>query len=218
MRSGTPFDLPARKAQLDGLNRRMAAPDFWANPEAAQKVIGELKTVKAVVDPLESLATDLGDAEAMLELADEADDEPTRREAVAAIRALGSKLEKVELASLLSGENDARPCFFSIQAGAGGTEACDWAAMLLRMYTRYFDRNGYKYQQLELREGEQAGIQSVTMKVTGPFAYGTLSCEAGVHRLVRSASCRSSRTPRSKSARRTSSWSSSAPRAPAAST
>jgi peptide chain release factor 2 len=91
----------------------------------------------------------------------------------------------MEITGLLSGPNDARNCFFSIHAGAGGTESCDWVSMLLRMYTRYFDRNKYAYEQLDLTAGEEAGIRSITMKVSGPFAFGKLSCEMGVHRLVR---------------------------------
>jgi peptide chain release factor 2 len=86
---------------------------------------------------------------------------------------------------LLSGPTDTKNCFFSIHAGAGGTESCDWVSMLLRMYTRYFDRNGYKYQELDLTAGEEAGIRSIQLEVAGPFAFGRLSCETGVHRLVR---------------------------------
>ena len=184
-RSGTLFDFPAKKQQLEELTDRMGDPNFWTNSESAQKVVAELKTVKSLVDPLEKVAGELEDAEALWELAEEADDEAARRETVEQIRSLSTLLEKVELASLLNGENDAKACFFGIQAGAGGTEACDWAAMLLRMYTRYFDHAGYKYEQVEMNAGEQAGVQSVTLRVTGPFAYGYLSCEAGVHRLVR---------------------------------
>jgi peptide chain release factor 2 len=98
---------------------------------------------------------------------------------------LEKKCREIEITGLLSGPNDANNCFFSIHAGAGGTESCDWVSMLLRMYIRYFDRNKYKYQELDLTAGEEAGIRSVTLKVSGPFAFGRLSCETGVHRLVR---------------------------------
>jgi len=98
---------------------------------------------------------------------------------------LAKRCEQIELTGLLSRPEDMKNCFFSIHAGAGGTESCDWANMLLRMYTRYFETNKYKYRQLDITPGEEAGIRSVTLLVSGPFAYGKLSCEAGVHRLVR---------------------------------
>ncbi len=101
------------------------------------------------------------------------------------LASLKKQCEKIEITGLLSGPNDARNCFFSIHAGAGGTESCDWVSMLLRMYTRYFDRNKYSYEQLDITPGEEAGIRSITLKVSGPFAFGKLSCEMGVHRLVR---------------------------------
>jgi peptide chain release factor 2 len=95
------------------------------------------------------------------------------------------KCERVELAGLLSRPEDMKNCFFSIHAGAGGTESCDWASMLLRMYTRYFEMNKFKFHELDITPGEEAGIRSITLRVGGPFAFGKLSCETGVHRLVR---------------------------------
>ena len=95
------------------------------------------------------------------------------------------KCERIELAGLLSRPEDMKNCFFSIHAGAGGTESCDWANMLLRMYTRFFEENKFKFQELDITPGEEAGIRSITLRVGGPFAYGKLSCETGVHRLVR---------------------------------
>ena len=98
---------------------------------------------------------------------------------------LAEQCDKIEISGMLSGRDDMRPCFFSIHAGAGGTESCDWANMLFRMYTRYFENNKYKYEELDLTPGEEAGIRSITLRVTGYFAFGKLSCEMGVHRLVR---------------------------------
>ena len=119
------------------------------------------------------------------ELAQQEDDQQTKEEVAQSLGQFQSVVEKIELAALLNGENDAADCFFSIHAGAGGTESCDWANMLLRMYTRYFDRNGYRYKQVSLTAGEEAGIRSVVLAVKGPYAFGYLSCEMGVHRLVR---------------------------------
>jgi peptide chain release factor 2 len=101
------------------------------------------------------------------------------------LKGLEKKLGQIELQGLLSGPDDIRNCFFSIHAGAGGTESCDWVAMLLRMYTRYFEKKKYKVEELDILPGEEAGIRSVTLRVGGPFAFGKLSCETGVHRLVR---------------------------------
>ena len=101
------------------------------------------------------------------------------------LKELEKKLSQIELQGLLNGPDDTRNCFFSIHAGAGGTESCDWVAMLLRMYTRYFEKKKYKVEELDILAGEEAGIRSVTLRVSGPFAFGKLSCETGVHRLVR---------------------------------
>ncbi|GAI82549.1 unnamed protein product, partial [marine sediment metagenome] len=101
------------------------------------------------------------------------------------LSALLKRCEQIELQGLLSRPEDMKNCFFSIHAGAGGTESCDWASMLLRMYTRYFEANKYKFQELDITPGEEAGIRSITLRVGGPFAFGKLSCEVGVHRLVR---------------------------------
>ena len=99
--------------------------------------------------------------------------------------AVQKQCTQVELSGTLSGPDDTKNCFFSIHAGAGGTESCDWASMLLRMYSRYFQRNKYSYEEMDLTPGEEAGLRSITLKVSGPFAFGKLSCETGVHRLVR---------------------------------
>jgi len=163
----------------------MARAGFWDNPEQARGVVAEVKTLKRVIEPVESLLARSGDARALLELAREADDAESFSELDRELVGMREELTRVELMTLLSGRNDARDCFFSIQAGAGGTEACDWAEMLLRMYLRYFVRNAYKVEELARTEGEEAGIRSITLKVEGSYATGYLSCERGVHRLVR---------------------------------
>jgi peptide chain release factor 2 len=134
---------------------------------------------------VQRLTARLGDAGAMLELLEDEDDADTRAELESHLDALGRETDQVELLALLSGPNDARDCYFNIQAGTGGADAQDWAQMLMRMYLRYFERTGYDVEQLALRDGEEAGIQSANLLVKGGYAYGYLSCETGVHRLVR---------------------------------
>jgi peptide chain release factor 2 len=163
----------------------MAQPGFWDAQEAAQGVIQELKALKAVIDPVQSLVRQCEDVQALLDLATEAGDEDTLQEVDGELCKLTATLGRVELMILLSGPNDTRDCFFNIQAGAGGTESQDWTEMLFRMYLRYFERTGYQVEELARKDGEQAGIQSVNLMVRGPYAYGYLSCESGVHRLVR---------------------------------
>lgn len=163
----------------------MSAPNFWDNPESAKATVARLKATKAIVDPVRKVETALADAQALRELLDESEDIEVRRELHANLTALEQQLDHIELLTLLSGPNDARDCYFSIQAGAGGDDACDWAEMLLRMYLRYFERNEFSVEELSMRHGENAGIQSCSFLIKAPYAYGYLSCEIGVHRLVR---------------------------------
>jgi peptide chain release factor 2 len=144
-----------------------------------------MKALKSLIEPISVVLKQADDSRVMYELAKEAGDDDSRRELDNELTRLKEGVERVELMTLLSGKNDDKDCFFSIQAGAGGTEACDWAEMLLRMYLRYFERNGYSVEELARTEGEGAGIRSTTLKVSGPYAQGYLSTERGVHRLVR---------------------------------
>lgn len=162
----------------------MGQPGFW-NSADAQSVIAELKSLKAIVEPVEAVSRRMEDAVVLAELAESENDASAKTEADQERLALIPEVERVSLMALLSGENDASDCYFSIQAGAGGTEACDWASMLFRMYLRYFERNGFKVEELSRKDGEEAGIQSINLLVKGPYAYGTFSTELGVHRLVR---------------------------------
>ncbi len=173
-----------KKAELAQLQDRMSSPGFWDNQEAAQGVVSRLSALKSIVEPAEEITREVQDLAELFELAVESDpDELSQLENDLAV--LVNRCEKIELTGLLSGPNDTKNCFFSIHAGAGGTESCDWVSMLLRMYARYFDRNKYQYSELDITPGEEAGIRSITLRVSGPFAYGKLSCEVGVHRLVR---------------------------------
>ena len=147
-------------------------------------MVSQLSALKSVVEPVDELHHEVNDLQELLELATDSDHEELKQ-LEDDFNALTKKCEQIELTGLLSKPEDPRNCFFSIHAGAGGTESCDWASMLLRMYTRYFDEHKYKYHELDITPGEEAGIRSITLRVIGPYAFGKLSCETGVHRLVR---------------------------------
>jgi peptide chain release factor 2 len=167
----------------------MAAPDFWANKERAQTVIDETASVRNKVQPLAQLSQKIDDLEILRDLAQEEtnpDSQSTAfREVEQEYQALIKELDGLELRTLLSGEFDKSNAFLKINAGAGGTESCDWADMLFRMYQRWIERNGFSSQIVDIQEGEEAGIKSVTALVSGEYAYGYLQTERGVHRLVR---------------------------------
>ena len=163
----------------------MGEGGFWDNPDAAKSVVSELKMIKAGITPVEEMLRAIDDVRALYQLGEEAGDEASLEEADRLLTELERKGEKVELQSLLDDKNDPRNCFFTIQAGAGGTEAQDWAEMLLRMYLYYFDRRDWDVSEVDRQYGEQAGIKNVTLHVKGDYAFGYLRAEAGVHRLVR---------------------------------
>lgn len=177
--------MDARKAELAKLEERMNAPDFWNDQEAAQSVIAEVKRHNVVVEPVEEMTKSIEDLVELREMADAEDDEETLTEIDQQLADLEKRYEKLELQSLLSGKHDARNCYLSIYAGDGGTEANDWAEMLLRMYLRYFEMMNWKVEELDKHFGEEAGISDVTLRVKGPYAYGYLTCERGTHRLAR---------------------------------
>jgi len=163
----------------------MGEPGFWDNQETAKSLVSELKILKATIDPLENVLRSIEDVRALYQLAAEADDPDSMAEADRMLSELETRGERIELQALLGGKDDARDCFFEIHAGAGGTEAQDWAEMLLRMYLYYFENRGWQVSELDRQWGEQAGIKGVTLLVKGEYAYGNLRTEAGVHRLVR---------------------------------
>jgi peptide chain release factor 2 len=163
----------------------MGQPGFWENQEKARVVVEEMKGLKALIAPIEAVHGQAEDAQVMLELAKEAGDPESMTEFEAELVKLQEALARVELMTLLSGKNDAKDSFFSIQAGAGGTEACDWVDMLLRMYQRWAEKKGFSTEIMDILPGEEAGVKRVTFIVKGNFAYGLLQSEAGVHRLVR---------------------------------
>ncbi|MFZ4587699.1 MAG: peptide chain release factor 2 [Terrimicrobiaceae bacterium] len=182
------FDLPELTRRLADIESRMAAPDFWDNRERAQKDVSEVSQLRGKIQPMQALESRAADLEVLRELALE---EPPENRAAAATEvvsefsSLDADIGKFEISALLSGEYDNSPAFLSINAGAGGTESCDWADMLLRMYQRWMERRGMKSELVDIQMGEEAGIKSATLRVSGENAYGYLQTERGVHRLVR---------------------------------
>jgi peptide chain release factor 2 len=167
----------------------MIAPDFWSNRERAQTDVDEVSRLRSLINPFCEVEREVSDFEALQQLASEEKNEAHRlqaeREVAAEHDRLVHKLEEFELRQFLSGENDNANAFLTIHSGAGGTESCDWADMLLRMYQRWIERNSFKSQIVDLQVGEEVGIKSATLLVSGEYAYGHLQTERGVHRLVR---------------------------------
>lgn len=180
--------MPRRKLRIQELQAQASTPEFWNDGNRARAVIAETNAELSLVDPFEAALREEGDIPVFLELAREAapaDLASALGEAESAVNALAERVERLELQTLLSGRMDANNAYLSFHAGAGGTESCDWAQMLVRMYTRWCERNGYSYACLDSQPGDEAGIKSATFLVTGPYAYGYLKGERGVHRLVR---------------------------------
>ncbi len=167
------------------MNRRAQDPELWNDPEAAQKVMRARTRLDQAISSYRGFERRLEDALTLLELGEAEADEETVHEAEAELAVLRQETARQQLASLLSGEADANDCYLEVHAGAGGTEAQDWAEMLVRMYTRWAEAHGYKVEWLEESPGEEAGIKSATLRITGENAYGWLKTESGVHRLVR---------------------------------
>jgi peptide chain release factor 2 len=163
----------------------MNAPDFWGNQESAQKVIKDLKSVRGSVEPLIAVEKEIEDVETMQQLGKEAGDASAMEEADQMFSKVEKDFEKVELQALFTGPHDVSDCYVQIHAGAGGTEACDWASMLFRMYLKYWEKQGWDVSEVDRTDGEQAGIRSITLLVKGPYATGNMNAEVGVHRLVR---------------------------------
>ena len=183
--SGGIFDYTNKKERLEEVSRQLELPDVWSDVELAQKLGQERAQLESITQTIEELDSGITDAADLLELAKEEGDVATIDEIENDINAMSKKLEKLEFQRMFSGQMDASNSFIDIQAGSGGTEAQDWANMLLRMYLRWGEQNGFKTEIIELSDGEVAGIKSATVKYTGQYAYGHLRTETGVHRLVR---------------------------------
>ncbi|MFM8466864.1 MAG: peptide chain release factor 2 [Oxalobacteraceae bacterium] len=177
------FDLKSEK--LEQVNGELEDPTVWDDPKRAQDLGKEKKSLEAIVDSLKSIHAGLQDTRDLLEMAREENDTDTLIAVEADAHALQTQVEGLEFRRMFSNPLDPNNCFIDIQAGAGGTEAQDWASMLLRQYLRYCERKGFKTEILEQSDGEVAGIKTATLKVEGDYAYGHLRTETGVHRLVR---------------------------------
>ncbi|MGE9268562.1 MAG: peptide chain release factor 2, partial [Verrucomicrobiales bacterium] len=179
------LDVPTITSELEALEAKMTEPSFWDDSEKAQGVVGEANAIKRKLNPFLDLEKRFGNLTAAIELAQEFDDLDSAQEANALYQKVSKDLEAFELLTLLDGQSDPNNAYLTIQAGAGGTEACDWASMLLRMYTRWAEQNDFTVTTTDYAEGEGAGISYASLKIEGPYAYGYLKAERGVHRLVR---------------------------------
>jgi peptide chain release factor 2 len=185
VRSGGIFDFDAKSGRLEVVIRELEAPNVWNDSKRAQELGRERRLLENVVVTLSEATGRASDAKELFEMAKEESDEATLISVEDDMAGLATIVETIEFRRMFSGEADANNCFVEIQAGAGGTEACDWASMLLRQYLRYGERKGFKTEILEESAGDVAGIKGATIKMEGDYAYGFLRTETGVHRLVR---------------------------------
>src|SRR5262245_54570761 len=181
--SGGFFDAESKQRQLDELQKQIAEPNFWSDQDRSSKILQERARLDASLELDRQITRQLDDVQALMELAREG--EPVLNDFSAQLKDLESFIDSVETKVLLSGEHDRLNAIVNIHPGAGGTEAQDWAEMLMRMYLRWAEQNGFKTQMLDYQDGEEAGLKSATFNVIGQYAYGYLASETGVHRLVR---------------------------------
>jgi peptide chain release factor 2 len=181
--SGTLFDVAGKADRIKAIDAEMASPTFWDDQEKAQATVMERKSLDSVVKPLNEALSSANDLTAMLEMADE--DESFAEEVPGEVARLEGIIEDLKLKALLNGTHDAAGAILTINARDGGTDANDWAEMLLRMYTQWASKNGYSIELVDRQDNEEAGINNATITVRGPMAYGYLRGETGMHRLVR---------------------------------
>jgi peptide chain release factor 2 len=181
--SGGFFDVPVKRAELERIEASASAPDFWNDQEAAQKLMSERSRLERALSRQDGFESSIEDAGVLFEFVEE--DEASLAELRAELERLEKEVGQAETEMMLGGENDALNAICTIHPGAGGTESQDWAEMLLRMYLKWAEGRGFKTEIIDYQPGEEAGIKSVTFRVEGEYAYGLLSAEAGVHRLVR---------------------------------
>ncbi len=179
------LNIEALKEQLVEYQEDMASEGFWDDVERAQKINQRMRSCENRINHYKSLVSRLDDAEVMLELSQEDGGDEMADEIGEELKKLREEMESLKLTTLMTGEYDNCDCILSLHAGAGGTEAQDWTQMLYRMYTRFGERMGFTLKELDMLEGDEAGIKSVTWEVSGDYAYGFMKCERGVHRLVR---------------------------------
>jgi len=183
--SGGIFDVPAKEKRLAELEEEKGAPAFWEDNRRAQELIRERSQLSRLTGAVTDLARKAEDVSVLIELAEEEDDQSLEAEIAGGLTQLGAALDDLELKVMLSGPHDGKASIVSIHPGAGGTESQDWAQMLMRMYLRWCERAGLKAEVVDVLPGEEAGIKSATIEVSGEYAYGYLRGETGVHRLVR---------------------------------
>ena len=182
---GGGFDVDSKQKRVEELNQVTAQPDFWNDTEKAQGIIREQSSLKSVIAAWEKHRADLEEARFFLDISKDENSDEALSEAATKVAAVGKEMAQTELTQLLGGPDDRRNAIVTLHPGAGGTEAQDWAEILLRMYLRWCDRRGYRKEILEYQPGEEAGLKSVTFMAEGDYAYGYLKAEAGIHRLVR---------------------------------
>ena len=179
------LDLQNKEERIIELERTMEAPGFWDDMDKAQKYMNELKNLKDSIETYNNLKSLYDDILVLIEMGEESEDAEIAEEAKSSMDEFASKVDEVKIKTLLSGEYDKYNAILKLNAGAGGTESCDWTSMLYRMYTRWAESKGFTTQVLDFLEGEEAGIKSITVQINGENAYGYLKSERGVHRLVR---------------------------------
>ncbi len=179
------LSLDTKRLRIEELERNMEAPDFWENAEKASADMKEVKDLKSVVENADSLKTAYDDIMTLIEMAYEEEDDSLVPEIEQELKDFISAFDELRVSTLLSGEYDSGNAILTLHAGAGGTESCDWASMLCRMYQRYAEKKGYSVTMLDFLDGDEAGLKSVTLEIKGDNAYGYLKSEHGVHRLVR---------------------------------
>jgi peptide chain release factor 2 len=184
LRCGVIFDVPAKEAEVLGLEAKMAAPGFWDRPGEARELLRNLRALKSLLGKYQQVHQALEELGILISLSEQEGDE-AEQDAKAAAEKFRKLIDAFELATLLSEENDLNNAILAIHPGAGGTESQDWAEMLLRMYLRWVEANGFKASILDYQPGDEAGIKDATIEVEGEYAYGYLKAESGVHRLVR---------------------------------
>ena len=185
MKWGIHFDLVNKKEKVEEIEAIMQEPNFWDSPEKSQNYMKELKNLKDSINEYEELKREYEDVETLLEMGYEMQDASLIPEVEEALDLFVTHYERLHLETLLSGEYDGNNAILTLHAGAGGTESCDWASMLCRMYQRFADKKGFETEMIDFLDGDEAGYKSVTLEIKGLNAYGYLKSERGVHRLVR---------------------------------
>ena len=185
MKWGTHFDLANKKDRVEELEKTMEEPGFWDNPDHSTAVVQECKKLKTTIERYETLCNDREDMLTLIEIGEEEGDTDIVSEVAESLEEFKQQFEELRIETLLSGEYDKNNAILTLHAGAGGTESCDWASMLCRMYQRWAEKKGFQVEMLDFLDGDEAGYKSVTLQISGLNAYGYLKSEHGVHRLVR---------------------------------